>query len=138
LVARRSSNILVAVIGRSSDQFQRVALLLISATLTHYGNVVRFATQMDTPFLLVAGQLAYRNSRRCNDRCNYPLAGIRNPLCLGRQSDYPFRVKPNEITRHCCHSIDEDLVTKILNQDRQYMDSIMPLKPFRTLAISRF
>ena len=130
---------LVAVIGRfSGTYFQRVVitLLLISATLTHYGNAVRFATQMDNirSFWWQVSWRVPQFKRGATIVANYPLAGIRESTFVwgpANQIYYPFRVKPNEIVPGVAAILlDEDSVMKILNQDRQYMDSYYAVEAF--------
>jgi hypothetical protein len=130
---------LVAVIGRFSGQsFQRgvIALLLVSATLTHYGNAVRFATQMDNirSFWWQVSWRVPQFKRGTTIVANYPLAGIRESSFVwgpANQIYYPFRVKPDEIVPGIAAILlDEESVMKILNQDKQYMDSYYAVSAF--------
>jgi hypothetical protein len=130
---------LVAVIGRFSGQsFQRavIALLLISATLTHYGNAVRFATQMDNirSFWWQVSWRVPQFKRGSTIVANYPLAGIRESSFVwgpANQIYYPSRIKPNEIVPGIAAILlDEESLMKILNQDKQYMESYYAVSAF--------
>jgi hypothetical protein len=130
---------LVAVLGRLSRQsFQRtvITLLLISATLTHYGNAVRFARQMDNirSFWWQVSWRVPQFKRGATIVAHYPLAGIRESTFVwgpANQIYYPFRVKPDDIVPGVAAILlDETSVMKILNQDRQYMDSYYAVSAF--------
>ncbi len=122
---------LAAVIKRLSPQIlQRVviALLLVSATLTHYANTVRFATQMDD-IRLFWWQVSWRVpqfEKGTTIVAHYPVAAIREPSFVwgpANQIYYPTRLKPDVInTGISAIRLDRDSVTRILEKDKQYTD----------------
>ena len=130
---------LVAVIGRLPGQnFQRVviALLLVSATITHYANTVRFARQMDNirAFWWQVSWRAPQFERGATIVAHYPLAGIRESSFVwgpANQIYYPYRIKPEGIVPGIAAILlDENSVMDILNQERQYMESYYTVAAF--------
>lgn len=130
---------LMAVLGRLSGQnLQRVAiaLLLVSATITHYANTVRFATQMDNirAFWWQVSWRAPQFERGTTIVAHYPLAGIRESSFVwgpANQIYYPYRLKPDTIVPGIAAILlDEDSVMEILNEERQYMESYYTVEAF--------
>jgi uncharacterized membrane protein len=129
---------LVAVVGRFSGQtFQRLAIaLLLFLQLDALSNAVRFATQMDNlrSFWWQVSWRAPQFKRGATLVAHYPLAVIRESSFIwgpANQIYYPFRVKPDGIVPGVAAILlDEDSVMKILNQDRQFMDSYYAVAAF--------
>jgi hypothetical protein len=130
---------LVAVIERLSGQFLShvvIALLLVCATLTHYGNALRFATQMDNirSFWWQVSWRVPQFERGTTIVAHYPVAGIRESSFVwgpANQIYYPFRIKPDTIVPGIAAILlDQDSAMRILNQDRQYMESYYAVEAF--------
>ena len=124
--------LLAAAIGRLHGQTgQRVliALLLVSATLTHYGNTVRFASQMDNirSFWWQVSWRVPQFDKGTTIVAHYPVAAIREPSFIwgpANQIYFPSRLKPDAITTGIAAiRLDSETVLKILNNEKQYMDS---------------
>lgn len=124
--------LLAAVIGRLNGQtWQRVliALLLVSATLTHYGNTVRFAAQMDNirSFWWQVSWRVPQFDKGTTIVAHYPVAAIREPSFIwgpANQIYFPSRLKPDAITTGIAAiRLDRETILKIINNEKQYMDS---------------
>lgn len=121
----------VALIERlPSVTFQRVviALLLVSATLTHYANTAHFAEQM-ADIRSFWWQVTWRVpkfDRGTTIVAHYPVAGIREPSFVwgpANQIYYPTRIKPGAITTGISAiRLDKDTILRILSKEKQYMD----------------
>jgi hypothetical protein len=121
----------VALIMRlPGPTFQRavIALLLVSATLTHYANTARFAEQMADirSFWWQVSWRVPRFDRGATIVAHYPVAGIREPSFVwgpANQIYYPARIKPGAITTGISAiRLDKDTVLRILSKEKQYMD----------------
>jgi hypothetical protein len=124
--------LLVAAIGRLNGQtWQRamIALLLVSSTLTHYANAARFAAQMDNirAFWWQVSWRVPQFDRGTTIVAHYPVAAIREPSFIwgpANQIYFPSRLKPDSITTGISAiRLDRETVLKILNNEKQYMDS---------------
>ena len=120
-----------ALLGRLPGRtFQRtvIALLLVSATVTHYANAARFAAQMDDirSFWWQVSWRVPQFERGTTIVARYPIAGIREPSFVwgpANQIYFPYRLNPEGVTTGIAAiRLDRDSVRRILNRERQFMD----------------